>query len=58
MSDQRTHFSIDCVTTLCGSSVTSIILTDHPATCTVCHDAHARKGWTFPLPTTVAGVTP
>lgn len=49
-----THFDGgDGVRTLCGLRVTSVIMSDRPATCPACSDAHARTGWTFPLPATV-----
>ena len=59
--DTRTHFMADPDAfpgiTLCGLTIEAIILNDRPATCTMCHDDHASRGWTFPLPPTVTAVT-
>lgn len=50
-----THFlADDGQTTLCGLAVTAIILKQpRNPDCQVCSDAHAAKGWTFPLPDNV-----
>lgn len=42
--------------TLCGKPWGSVIDADRPATCPACRAAHARAGWTFPLPPVVLGV--
>jgi hypothetical protein len=48
------HFSNDGQATLCGLPVTGIILKQpRNPDCRVCSDAHAAKGWTFPLPDNV-----
>ena len=51
--DYTTHFAADERTTLCGLRWQSIIMNDRPARCRACSDAHARAGWSFPLPAVV-----